>query len=501
MAEPLDMTTPDSPGWWLKRLWTKLEDEQPRYNLLANYQGGNHRLPEGHARAREAYRKFQRKARSNYTGLVSNAVVERLKPIGFRTGSQTTNELDAEAWRLWQANNFDARAGQLLLAACSMSVSYVLLIPNPDDPTTPIWSAKDPRQTIVEADPADPRRVRAGLTWYDDDARQLRYLFLLLADAVYQYEGRLPARGRKFQLSQTVLTLDVDSGEQRVVDNPTAPNVPLVPFVNRAGLDGDGMGEFEDVLDIQDRINTILLDRLVISKMQAYRQRWIKGVQSRDENGVVRAPFTPGVDLLWTTPNNEAAFGDFQETNLKPLLDSVEADIRDLAAITRTPAHYLMAQLVNVSGDALKAAESGLVSKVRERMLHYGESFEQVMRLSFQLKGEQPLPVDAELIWANPEFRTISELYDAASKAGAAGEPWRSRMELLGKTPAEIARLEQQRVADALLLQQFPQLEPAGSPVKVSERSQPTGQGEQPVPSKSTGKPGELTSDTGAAPA
>ena len=496
MAEPLDVTTPDSPGWWLKRLWGKLEAEQPRYHLLADYQGGNHRLPEGHARAREAYRKFQRKARSNYTGLVSNAVVERLKPIGFRTGSQTTNDLDAEAWRCWQANAFDARSGQLLLASVSMSMSYVLVIPNPDDPTTPIWSAKDPRQTIVEADPADPRRVRAGLTWYDDDARQLRYLFLLLPEAVYQFQGKIPRSGRKFDLAQTMLTLDADTGEQRVVANPTAPNVPLVPFVNRPGLDGDGMGEFEDVIDVQDRINTILLDRLVISKMQAYRQRWVKGVQSRDENGAVRAPFTPGVDLLWTTPNDSAAFGDFAETNLKPLLDSVDADIRDLAAITRTPAHYLMAQLVNVSGDALKAAESGLVSKVRDRMIHYGESFEQVMRLTFQLKG-QSLPVDAELIWANPEFRTISELYDAASKAGAAGEPWRSRMELLGKTPAEIARLEQQRVADALLMAQFPQLEPAGTPVRYTDTTRnPNGAPGTPGAQQ---QPAELTSGTGPA--
>lgn len=488
----LDTNTPNSPGWWLSRLWKALDDEQSRLDLLANYQGGNHRLPEGHARAREAYRRFQRKARSNYTGLVANAVTERLKPIGFRTGSATTNSLDGEAWRLWQANKFDARSGQLLLAAVSLSRAYVLVIPNPDDPETPLWSVKDPRQTITEADPADPQRVRAGLTWYDDDAKGQRRAFLLLPDGVHEFQAKIPAGGRKLNPSEFGYALTAD-GEERIAPNPTAPLVPLVPFVNRPGLDGDGMGEFEDVIDVQDRINAGLLDRLVIAKMQAYRQRWIKGVDATDENGNARAPFTPGVDLMWTTPNDQAAFGDFQATDLTPLLKAVEDDIRDLAAITRTPAHYLMAQMVNVSGDALKAAESGLVSKVRDRMIHYGESFEQVMRLTFQIKGQQ-LPVDAEMLWANPEFRTIAELYDAASKAAGAGEPWRTRMELLGHTPQEIARMEQQRTADALLMAQYPQLEPAGTPVRYTAAAVPGD-------STGTGEP-ELTSGNraGAAP-
>lgn len=467
----IDVSTPNTPGWWLNRLWKALEADAPRLDLLANYQGGDHRLPEGHARAREAYRRFQRKARSNYTGLVANAVTERLKPIGFRTGSATTNTLDGEAWRIWQANKFDARCGQLLLAAVSLSRAYVLVIPNPDDPTTPLWSVKDPRQTITEADPADPQRVRAGLTWYDDEALGRRRAFLFLPNEVHEFEAKIPAGNRKLNPAEFDYSLTSDGTEQ-ITPNPSAPNVPLVPFVNRPGLDGDGMGEFEDVIDVQDRINAGLLDRLVIAKMQAYRQRWVKGVDATDENGNPRAPFTPGVDLLWTTGNDSAAFGDFQATDLTPLLKAVEDDIRDLAAITRTPAHYLMAQMVNVSGDALKAAESGLVSKVRDRMVHYGESFEQVMRLSFQLQG-QTLPVDAEMLWANPEFRTIAELYDAASKSAGAGEPWRTRMELLGHTPQEIARMEQQRTADALLMAQYPQLEPAGTPVRYTASAIP----------------------------
>jgi hypothetical protein len=470
VATVVDLT-PGSPRWWLQRLWKALEDQVPRYNLLAAYQGGDHRLPEGHNRAREAYRQFQRKARSNYSGLVSNAVVERLQPIGFRTGSETTNELDGEAWRIWQANHFDARCGQLLLAATSMSVAYVMVIPNPDDPTTPLWTLKDPRQTITESDPVAPDKIRAGLTWWDDEVDGLRHAWVILPDGIHEFTTKIPRRGGKTDPSRFVATLD-DNGDEALLENASNPMVPLVPFVNRPGLDGDGMGEFEDVLDVQDRINSVILDRLVISKMQAYRQRWVKGVDVEDEDGVPQQPFRPGADLIWTVDDPNAAFGDFAPTDLTPLLKAADDDVRDLAAITRTPPHYLMGQMVNVSGDALKAAESGLVSKVRDRMLHYGEAFEQVMRLTFNLRGED-LPVDAEVVWANPEFRTLSELYDAASKAGPAGVPWRSRMELLGHTAQEIARMQTERVEDALLMAAYPQLEPACTPVRYSAAAIP----------------------------
>lgn len=490
-------TTPGTPGWWLRRLWAKLDAQVPRYNLLNAYYAGNHRLPEGHRKARDAYREFQRKARTNYTGLVAESVRERLKPIGIRTGSKSTNELDAVAQGIWQANRFDARAGQLLLASGVHSVAYVLVIPNPDDTSKPIWSVKDPRCTMTESDPAAPDRIRAGFTWWDDDLDGLRHAMLFLtagaaSDGVYEFTAKIPRNGANFQVGRFDHVLDPeDLTQPTVLPNPLGADNPLVPFVNRPGLDGDGIGEFEDVIDVQDRINSVILDRLVISKMQAYRQRWVKGVTVEDESGVPRQPFTPGADLLWAVEDTDALFGDFAATDLSPLLKAVDADVRDLAAITRTPPHYLVGAMVNISGDALKAAESGLVSKAADRQMHFGEAFERVMRLSFKLIG-QTLPDDAETLWVNPEFRTLSELSDAAVKQGSAGVPWRSRMELLGKTPPEIARMETERTADALLMAQFPQLEPVGTPVRYTAAAIP-------ADSTATDKP-ELTGKSSSAP-
>lgn len=84
----------------------------------------------------------------------------------------------------------------------------------------------------------------------------------------------------------TVAQWDAKSWE---VDKKPAKNplgeVPVIPFINRRERAPMGMGEFEDVTDIMDRINVTALDRLVIQTMQSYRQRWGKGINVEDADG------------------------------------------------------------------------------------------------------------------------------------------------------------------------------------------------------------------------
>jgi hypothetical protein len=44
-----------------------------------------------------------------------------------------------------------------------------------------------------------------------------------------------------------------------------------------SSLNRNGVGEFEPHLDVLDRINHMILQRMVIATMQAFRQRAIKG--------------------------------------------------------------------------------------------------------------------------------------------------------------------------------------------------------------------------------
>jgi hypothetical protein len=241
-------------------------------------------------------------------------------------------------------------------------------------------------------------------------------------------------------------------------DDGVEPNplgvVPLVPFINRRNRRPEGFAEHEDVLSIQNRINLSLINLIAAMKYGAFRQRYAAGLEVDEDpiTGKAIEPFKLDIRKLWTTADPDVRFGEFEATDLRPYIAAVESAVQDLAAISRTPPHYLLGQVVNVSGDALKAAETGLVSKVRDRQRNFGESWEAVMRLSFKILGDEQRAnaYDAETVWRDPESRTVSELADAAVKKQAAGVPWRQRMEDLGYTPAEIARMDVDRASDAL---------------------------------------------------
>lgn len=466
--------TRNSPAWWLLRLGKKLSEDQERFDKLEAYWRGTPPVPHGNRRMREAYKRLQKMARTNFGGLVAETVLERMKVTGFRAGADSTDEADKQAWDWWQANSLDADSGLVHRAAVIFSRSYVIV---GEDEGNPLVTAEDPRQVIHESAPENRRKVLAAMkTWWDDTEGHY-YSVVFTPDKIYYYrtDDRIKKETPVSQLwVDSAWVTDTVSVKGGVASNPFG-EVPVVPFVNRPDLAGEGLGEFEDVLDVLDRINTVILDRLVISAMQAYRQRWAKGVDLTDENGNPQTVFDPGADLLWAVGSDNAQFGEFNPTDLTPLVKAIESDVQYLSSITRTPPHYLLAGIVNASGDALSVAETGLVSKLLERETEFGESWERVYRLVGEQQG-RTIDADCEVLWKDPQFRTLAELASASVQLKAADVPWRTRMRFLDMSPAEIDRMDAERAHDAMIaaMQQ-----PAGMPGATPQNGQPAGQ--QPV--------------------
>jgi hypothetical protein len=472
-----DTKTPGSPAWWLLRLGQRLTADLNRLETLDAYWRGDHPLPFGNRKMREAYRRFQQQSKTNFCKLVAESVTERLKVTGFRTGGDGSDTLDKQAWGWWQDNHLDADSGMVHRAAIVMSRAYVIVGENPDQAGHPLVTGEDPRQVIHESDPVNRRRRLAALkTWWDEiGTRQLAVLYL--PESIHYYRGKIqteatagPWTPEQWEPDDT----DFDNGQ---VEN-TLGEVPVVPFLNCPDLRGNTLGEFEDVTPVQDRINTEVLDRMVVSTMQAYRQRWATGVDLSDENGNPQGGFDPGADMLWNVTDEQARFGEFQPADLTQMLKAVEADVQHLAAITRTPPHYLLGSMINLSGDALGAAETGLTSKVTERATEFGESWEMVYQLAGKIQGTE-IPSDCEVIWQNPQFRTLTEMAAANVQLVTAGVPWRTRMALLDFTPSQIDRMQTERAADAMLnaILAPPSLTPSGP-------KPPGGQGGAAVPAQ-----------------
>lgn len=444
----IDTGTPLSPGWWLNRLINRLGDQQTRLNLLDNYYRGDCTLPEGAQNSREAYRQFQRKARSNFAALVVEAVRERMMPVGFRTGAQGDTNGDTEAWRIWQANALDADSALVHRAQLSMGDAYVIVGGRDPDTGVPVITPEDPRQVITEHDPMRRRKVIAALKVFTDEVQGADFAYLYLPGAV--------ARAVRPNHSCGAGPLFNAGGYEWIDSTPVPGPVPVVRFSNRIDGQGYSTGEFEDVLDVLDRINHMVLQRLVIATVQAFKQRAITNLPDNDADGNpidYAGMFTADPGALWSLPEG-ASIWESQQTDIQGILSAVRNDVMDLAAITRTPLFYLTPDAANGSAQGASLAREGLVFKTADRIVQASESWEDVMALAFLRAGDtqRAQRADMEVIWAPPERFSLAERADAAIKADAAGMPWRTVMsEIMQQSPQAVDRMEAERATDILL--------------------------------------------------
>jgi len=474
------------PWFWLTRLAQGLIDRQSRYDLLERYVIGNHPIPSGDIRYVKALREMQEKAKTNYIGLVTNAPCERMEVVGFRFGDDAEDSGDEDANKMWQENDMDLMSGIAHTTAATFSRCYVLVSPPREPGKMPVITVEDPRITIVEHDPTSIRIVRAGLRMWHDDVIGHAIAVVYLPDAIHYFRG---------QQNEWYKNIDYDLLRERIVTAGSweymgsEPNmigeVPIVPLNWRPGLHGTSMAEAEEGFSIQDRINSTVLDRMIISRSQAYKQRWAKGVTiPKDDANRPKAPFDPGSDILWAVSDKDAMFGEFREADIRQVLEAVRDDVGDLAAITKTPPHYLLGEIVNASGDALKAAETGLVSKTKQRIRSAGLAWEKVIRLGFAYMGDERATSEvAETIWADPESRSRAELADAILKETQIGLPPEMAFERLGLTPAQVTRAMQlmraKEMRDAMLMAASGQMAPQkpGQPTNKPANNPPSQRG------------------------
>lgn len=436
-----------TPGWWLNTLNPRLDEQARRFKFFDAYYRGDHPLPEAPASAKDAYRKWLKQSRANWTGLIVDATVERYAVQGVRYGQDQAADKDAN--RHWQANSLDIGASQVHLEATIAGESYVMVVPDDDGP---LILPEHPSQMVVACDSARRRRRLAALKkWLDDSG----YVFatLYLPEAIHKFRSAEKVKDYASGNKITWVRREV-KGEENPFPNPLGV-VPVVPFRNKERMLAGGVSEIDPVLDIQDRINSTLFNRKMAEQYSAFRQRAVSGLpmDTDPDTGLPKLPFQPAVDRLWTSENPDTKWHEFGQTDLAGYLGAVEADVKAMASITSTPPHYLLGEMVNLAAEALKAAEAGLVSKVRQRMIGFGESWEEVHRLAF-LAADQPAKaavVDAEIIWRNPEFRTEGQLVDALTKMATLGVPQEVLWEKWGASPQEIARWKAMQTMDGLL--------------------------------------------------
>lgn len=423
----------------------------------------------------------------NWTATVANSEAERLAHTGIAYREDPESERDAfgagrdsvglSTWDDWLRNEMDAQQSQGILTSLIARRSFVSVWSS-DDEGTPQYEWEHPANVEIEYHWMNPRKRQAAIkTWLDE---AFEYLMLDDGDQLWKWrrtrsqmvDSKRPQseQARQRQLgSNGGWVAWTDSGDDTwPVPNPIG-EVSFVEVPNRPMLRGEPVSEIEGVIPMQDAINLLWAYLFHAADYASMPARVLLGTNPPMRKVLDSTGKQIGEVPVTMADLNEARMAVFGSENAKidqwepaqlgPFTDVIEIAVGHIAAQTRTPPHYLVANkgISNLSGDALKSAEIGLVKKAIEFQRFATPALREVHRLGHLVRGNEELARAtrlATLVWANPEIRSEAELADSLVKKRSIGYPVKYLMQLDGVSPSEMVRIqrmiEEERSADPL---------------------------------------------------
>lgn len=341
-------------------------------------------------------------SRVNVMPIVINSLVQSAFVDGFRAPDVST---DHEIWQVWQANRMDARQTALHRSAAAYNAGYAIVLPGDPYPVIRLRSPRSMCTLYGEADDwpmfALERASKNLFKLYDETSEywiqggEERWLFLERRD-----------HGAPFTpVVRFADELDLDAD-----DEPTDES----PQMGRTRYDNlPTGGQVAPLIPLQDQIDLATFGLQIAQHYGAFRQRYIIGWVAEDEAELVKV----GASQIWTIDEDpsKVSIGDLNTTDLKGYLDSREASLRHAATLSQTPAHELVGQLINMSAEALAAAEASKDRKVDERCTLWGENHEQMLWLAGHYMGIE-VQHDSQVVWRDTSARAFAATVDALGK-------------------------------------------------------------------------------------
>lgn len=365
----------------------KLRDaDRPHLDTLREYRRGKqtHPLLQVGGLPPEV-RHFVDLSRVNLIKLVVEVLAQSLYVDGYRTDLEDT-EADDPSWQTWQANRLDSKQAAIHRGAFTYGVSYAVVLPG--DPV-PVIHPKSPRQLTVV---------------YGDDLDDPLYALETISNGDHERLVLLDDEKRWTYTTENELSYVTDEDHDMRV-------VPVVRFANLEDIDDEVESEVEDLIPLQDQIDVTTFELMVAQHYQAFIQRYIIGWTSDSESEKMKA----SASRLLTFDDENVKVGQFNQADLGPYLESRESTLQHLAIISQTPPHHLLGKLVNLSAEALAAAEAGHRRKINARQKTLGESWERVFALVARIE-RRPVDIGAQVRWQDTEARSLAQTVDALGK-------------------------------------------------------------------------------------
>ncbi len=465
----------DDVAWALSRFRDSKRNTQ--YDEARNYYEGNHRLAFATDKFRQTFGKLFSAFADNLCPAVVNSLSDRLEITSFKTARaemetvsvdtgvpgvpsyrqvKVKDELGEEAWKIWETNGMDERAGELHDEALTMGDGFIIVWPD-EEGYPAIWPQKSD-EIVVEYDADTPGVItRAAKAWLTDDM-YLR-LNLYFPDRIEKYITR--KRAPNGWPKAITAFIPYDDGEGNVVPNEWG-RVPVFHFRNR-----NGYSELKDVTPIQDALNKTVADMLVAMEFAAFKQRYVIGMEP-DIDPVTNEPSPEyqrktGVDRFLAIPNEDAKVGQFDATDLGQFTRVAEQFRHEVARVSGTPLHYfLITEGDFPSGEAMKSAEARFVRRIEDRQTSFGKVWGDVMAFALLMVGkitdedyfkrsEDKFFIETQ--WRDASPRSEAEIADTAVKKKAVGVSDSQLLHELGYDADTIERMLEEKRSNQLMQQ------------------------------------------------
>jgi hypothetical protein len=410
--------------------------EQSRLRKISRYVNGQHDPPYAPKGVNAEYRWIMKKSTRNFLPLIVSVISQNLHVDGYQPSGTTVAETIGTAkadpaWEAFRANRMISRQHGVHRSVMKHGAAYVVVLPGQmaaaeeqQSNSVPVIRPVSPRRMTalyadgvddewpllaveqrVVADSKSPTKLREIVSVYDEKVR-------------YILTGNYGSKGQDLRLA--------DPGDpllngQSVVSVHDLGVCPVIRFLHEQDLDGetDIGGEVEPLMSIQDQINFDTFNLMMTEQYAAFRQRWVTGMASTDEDGRDVQPFRPGVDRVWSAEDEGTKFGEFEVSPLDPYINARDAAIRHMSTISQVPPYHLLGQIANLSAEALAAARDGLDRKISELQSVNTDPWRNVFRLSAKASGDTTgwNDLNGQVIWRDTSARSFAATIDGLTKA------------------------------------------------------------------------------------
>jgi Phage portal protein, SPP1 Gp6-like len=446
----------------MNRLAFELVEREKLVKRRLNYYTGEHPLRYASAEFASYFGARFKGFNDNWCSSVVNAPAERMNPLGVRLDGEQRG-VDSDLERVWRANDGDAGASKAFVLSIAAARSFASVWGGDED-DTPAVTFERPDQAIIEY--GDRGQRVAGMRLWRDD--KLEYTVLDDGGYLWKFQRNAALRDGRLRSGLVVPSMAPGGwtprevpGEPWPLPNPLG-EVAMVELPNNDLLDRDNpLSDIDGVIAMQDAINLVWAYLMNALDYASLPQRVVTGAEIpkipvlNDEGQVVgHRPLELDTlikeRILWV-PGQNAKIAEWSTASLDVFSAVIERAVEHIAAQTRTPPHYLIGKVANLSAEALTAAETGLVAKTRERTTYLSPGLRSVYRLIALAMGDEKKAKavrSGTVVWDDFQYRALGQKVDALVKMHGIGFPFEWIAEQYGLQPLEVERVVKMRAAE-----------------------------------------------------